>query len=172
MATFLGCGSREAEAWLLSTLGDKGRALLEELHRINADYGLELYVNTAVPARIFTNDVAKNVNDVMTKEAEFLDCALGRIRYGRKTATRESTRIAKDLCLLALTKTGFVDDNGRPMSVNSFCKRLGWRRPDHRVFLREADVEQYENELQCYWTVEESRRFLKSFYARIKDNIL
>lgn len=156
---------------MLSTFGDKGQTLLEELHRINADYGLELYVNTAVPLRTFTNEVAKDVNDVMTKEAEFLDHALGRIRYGRKTATRESTRIVKNLCLLALTKIGFEDDNGRPMSVNSFCKMLGWRRPDHREFLSEADVKQYGKELHYCWTVEESREFLKSTYARIKENI-
>ena len=170
MATFLRCDSREAEAWLISTFGDKGRTLLDEIHRIHADYGLELFVNTAVPVRTFTKDLAKHVDAVMTREAERLDLTLGRIPYGSKNATRKSTRIAKDLCLLALLLIGFEDEDGRPMSVNSFCEMLKWRRLDHRVFTSEAKVEQYDETIDG-WTRSESRELLKHSYARIKKEI-
>ena len=172
MATFLGCGSREAEAWLLSTLGDKGQALLKELHRINADYGLELYVNTAVPVRIFTNDVAEKVNRVMWEAAKDLDNASGRSsRNVARRATRGAEMISKNLCLLVLAQTVFEDDDGHPMSVTSYCKMLGWRRPQSRMFLSESDLEQYNDELGDYRTVEESRELLKQSYAWIKDKI-
>ena len=172
MAIFLGCGSREAEAWLITTLGDKGRTLLDEIHRISTDYGLELYVNTAVPVRIFTNDVAKNVNRVMWESAKFLDDATGRSsRNVARQATRESEMISKNLCLLVLAQTVFEDGYGHPMSVNSYCKMLGWRRPQSRMFLSESDLEQYNDELGDYRTVEESRELLKQSYAWIKEKI-
>ena len=115
--------------------------------------------------------MVRNVNNVMTKEAESLDFALGRITCGRETATRGSIRIAKDLCLLALTKAGFEDEEGRPMSVNSFCKMLRWRRLDVREFTSEDNLEQYDKELNYCWTAKESRELLKRMYARIKKAI-
>jgi len=156
---------------LISTFGDKGRTLFDEIHRIHTDYGLELFVNPAVPVRTFTKDQAKYVDAVMTREAERLDLALGRIPYGSKTATCKSMRIVKDLCLLALLRAGFEDEHGRPMSVNSFCKMLKWRRPDHRVFTSEARVEQYDEKIDG-WTESESRELLKQSYDRIKEAIL
>ncbi len=172
MATFLGCGSREAEAWLLSTLGDKGQALLKELQRINTDYGLELYVNIAVPVRIFTNDDAENVNHVMWEAAKDLDNASGQSsRNKARRATRGSEMIAKNLCLLALDKAAFKDGDGRQMSLNSYCKMLGWRRPQCRSFISESDIEQYDDEIGDFRTVAESRELIKQTYARIKAKI-
>ena len=172
MATFLGCGSREAEAWLISTFGDKGRTLLDEIHRINTDYGLELYVNTAVPVRIFTNDVAEKVNRVMWEAAKDLDNASGRSsRNVARRATRGAEMIAKHLCLLALEKAAFEDGNGHQMSVNSYCKALGWRRPQCRLFISESDIEQYNDEIGDFRTVDESRELVKQTYARIKEAI-
>lgn len=172
MAIFLGCGSREAEAWLITTLGDKGRTLLDEIHRISTDYGLELYVNTAVPVRIFTNDVAEKVNRVMWEAAKDLDNASGRSsRNVARRATRGAEMIAKHLCLLALEKAAFEDGNGHQMSVNSYCKSLGWRRPQCRLFISESDIEQYNDEIGDFRTVDESRELVKQTYARIKEAI-
>ena len=172
MAGFLRCDSREAEAWLVTTLGDKGRTLLDEIHRISTDYGLELYVNTAVPVRIFTNDVAENVNHVMWEAAKDLDFASGQSsRNKARRATRGSEMIAKNLCLLALDKVAFEDGDGHRMSLNSYCKMLGWRRPERRLFISESDVEQYNDEIGDYRTVEESRELIKQTYAWIKEEI-